>query len=158
MFIHISPFLCIFYHCGDLNSVDSRQNSLLRTELWQVQYSVQQFNKSQHVSLVCLVSQPHPPLGQPAVPGRAQLSPARPIYSRFSFHSHCHSVKVRAYQAAAVPLGSINGHIMLCLQHTPHQKLGVYTQDSLGMWNKHCSQRLPSQHSPLPTFQRQLVY
>lgn len=144
MFIHISPLLCIFYHCEDWKSTDSGQNSLLRTELQQVQYSVQQLNKSQHVSLVCLVSQPDPPLGQPAVPGQAQLSPAHPIYSRFSFRSHCHSVKVRAYQAAALPLGSINGHTMLHPWHTPHWKLEFYTQESLGTWNKHCSPRLPS--------------
>lgn len=120
IFIHISPFLCMFYHCGDLNSMDSRQNSLLRTQLWQVQYSTRQLNKPQHVSLVCLVSQPDPPLGQPAVPGRAQLPPAHPIYRQFSFHSQCRSVKVRAYQAVAVPLGSINGHIMLRPWYTPH--------------------------------------
>ena len=144
MFIHVSPFLCIFYHCRDLNSMDSRQNSLLRTELWQVQNSVQKLNKCQHVSLVCVVTQADPPLGQPAVPGQVQLSPACPTYSRFSLHSPCLSVKVRAYQAVAVPLGTADGHIVLCPWHTSHWKLGVYTQQPLGTWNKHCFQRLPS--------------
>lgn len=95
--------------------------------------------------LVCLVSpQTDPPLGQPAVPAWAWLSPACPITACSPF---THTVPLgRSGLIELHYLGSIKGHTMLCPWHTPH-------------WGLHSGVLgLPSQLILIPTCQRQLVW